>query len=45
MHLELSELKEMIVERYGQWAAQLETVEFVDSLEADPCDNDGRVIR
>lgn len=43
--MELSELKERIVERYGQWAAALETVEFVDSFEADPADNDGRVIR
>ena len=42
--MELSELKEMIVERYGQWAAPLETVEFVDSLEVDPADNDGRMI-
>ncbi len=43
--MELSELKEMIVERYGQWAAPLETVEIVDSLEVDPADNDGRMIR
>ena len=43
--MELSELKEMIVERYGQWALPLETVEIVDSLEVDPADNDGRMIR
>lgn len=43
--MELSELKEMIVERYGQWAAPLESVEFVDTLEVDPADNDGRMIR
>ena len=43
--MELSELKEMMVERYGQWAAPLESVEFVDTLEVDPADNDGRVIR
>ena len=42
--MELAELKEMIVERYGQWAAALETVEFVDSLTVDPADNDGRMI-
>ena len=42
--MELADLKEMIVDRYGQWAAPLETVEFVDSLEVDPADNDGRVI-
>ena len=43
--MELAELKEMLVERYGQWAAPLETVELIDTLEVDPCDNDGRVIR
>lgn len=42
--MELSELKSMIVERYGQWAAPLESIEFVDSLEVDPADNDGRMI-
>ena len=43
--MELSELMEMMVERYGQWAAPLGSVEFVDTLEVDPADNDGRVIR
>lgn len=43
--MELTELKKRIVERYGQWAAPIETVEFVDSFEVDPCDNDGRCIR
>ena len=43
--MELSDIKERIVERYGQWAASLETVEMIDTTEVDPADNDGRVIR
>ena len=42
--MELAQLKEMIVERYGQWAAALETIPFVDTLDVDPADNDGRQI-